>query len=123
MIGLTRPSRHVSWNHNLQRITAIVVLSAIVFTGQARADNVYELVFVRDEVNRNVITLTCRVEANSMNVPDAFYFLNGARIDTRPAFQRLTESGGVRFRVTRSLEGNYTCGPQNPQSNTKSLIG
>ena len=75
-------------------------------------------------INRvnNIVTLQCRLKANSLPTPDAVFFLNETRLENFTELQ-LDEDHGVSFEITRDLEGYFTCGNDSFMSNPLPLIG
>ena len=71
----------------------------------------------------NFITLTCRDLQRFSNVPNASYFLNGSNVNNFNGFQRTQDGMGITVTITRELEGHYSCGTLNSQSDQKSFIG
>jgi hypothetical protein len=97
-------------------------LVIITFTGAQAQD--FVLGVRRSE---NAITLTCtdRLTGNTP-IPDPQFFRGAAgmqrvRVDIQNGFTR--NGNELTFGITRELEGEYTCGTTNVQSNAQALIG
>lgn len=108
-------------------LRSIIVLAVlVVFLARlAQAQN-GEMPYLRLESrgssNANSITLTCQNAEQTGNVVEACFFLNGSIVDDRLGFRKT--GGELIFRITRDLEGNYTCSnPDGVQSNALSLVG
>ena len=70
----------------------------------------------------NILTLQCRLKANSLPTPDTMFFLNKSRLENFTELQ-LGEDHRVSFAITRDLEGYFTCGNNSFVSNPMALIG
>ena len=86
----------------------IEFLCAAVFVASAQED--YDLVFSRP-AGDNTIVMTCTAPPDIEPLLDADFFRNGLLYDLP---QRVNFPGaGVRFVVSPSSEGNFTCGREN----------
>ena len=102
---------------------------------ETQSSNEYQLIPSRDFFNgvpqsdSNVLRLNCRLVAESQDHPDLPFWLNDTQQDIRQLLRLGEEeytqtSSGLTFEITRELEGNYFCGPNQFNTSPKvPLIG
>lgn len=80
-----------------------------------------EPLYMRFERDENIVTLTCLNGDRTVSIAQARFFRNGVRIESSAQFQIVEAQ--LTARITREVEGNYTCGNGTAVSNTVPIIG
>ena len=115
-----------------EKLLQVLLLACIYWLRFCKCSSEYELIVTGREINvlnddSNDLTLNCRRRSDSQENPDFPFWLNNTEQDIRQKLgvgNFIQSSSGLSFKITRDLEGNYFCGPD--QSNTSpqvSLVG
>ena len=96
-----------------------LLLAYLYWLHLCKCSSEYELIVTGREINvlngdSNDLTLNCRRRSDSQDNPGSPFWLNDTQQDIRQILgvgNYIEISTGLSFKITRELEGNYFCGP------------